>query len=251
MRRELRYLVGLRVLPRRVALFDWRAHRLASQIGDEFSLVSATRPPDLALLLRLARGRRRVVEIGTGTGWTALALALQDPHREVITYDPVYRAERERYLELVDPGCASASRSCRPRARAGRSTSARSTCSTWTAPTDAATRSRSSTPGSRALAPGALVILDDFTHPDFPGVREAVQELGLSGRQRGTLFVHGGPPVSGVRLDHCAIGVSDWEAANRFWSEVVGAELVELPRGLWAYRFGDQQVTVHGPGATP
>lgn len=54
-----------------------------------------------------------------------------------------------------------------------------------------------------------------------------------------------------VRLDHCAIGVSDWQAANRFWSEVVGAELVALPRGLWAYRFGDQQVTVHGPGATP
>ena len=42
-----------------------------------------------------------------------------------------------------------------------------------------------------ALAPGALVILDDFTHPDFPGVREAVEELGLSGRQQGTLFVHG------------------------------------------------------------
>ncbi len=57
--------------------------------------------------------------------------------------------------------------------------------------------------------------------------------------------------MKGVRLDHCAIGVSDWQAANRFWSEVVGAELVELPRGLWAYRFGDQQVTVHGPGATP
>lgn len=57
--------------------------------------------------------------------------------------------------------------------------------------------------------------------------------------------------MTSVWLDHCAIGVSDWQAANQFWSEVVGAELVELPRGLWAYRFGDQQLTVHGPGATP
>lgn len=57
--------------------------------------------------------------------------------------------------------------------------------------------------------------------------------------------------MTGARLDHCAIGVSDWEVANRFWREVVGAELVELPRGLWAYRFGEQLLTVHGPGATP
>lgn len=57
--------------------------------------------------------------------------------------------------------------------------------------------------------------------------------------------------MSGVALDHCAIGVSDWDAANRFWHEIVGAELAELPRGLWAYRFGSQQITVHGPGATP
>lgn len=54
-----------------------------------------------------------------------------------------------------------------------------------------------------------------------------------------------------MRLDHCAIGVSDWEEANAFWRDVVGAELVELPRGLWAYRFSDQLVTVHGPGSTP
>lgn len=42
----------------------------------------------------------------------------------------------------------------------------------------------------RALPPGALIVFDDFTHPDFPGVREAVRELELSGTQSGTLFVH-------------------------------------------------------------
>lgn len=54
-----------------------------------------------------------------------------------------------------------------------------------------------------------------------------------------------------MRLDHCAIGISDWRPANSFWREVIGAELIELPRGVWAYRFGDQLVTVHGPGTTP
>ena len=40
------------------------------------------------------------------------------------------------------------------------------------------------------LGPGAVIVFDDYTHPDFPGVGEAVAELGLSGDQRGTLFVH-------------------------------------------------------------
>jgi cephalosporin hydroxylase len=40
------------------------------------------------------------------------------------------------------------------------------------------------------LAGGALLVFDDFTHPEYPGVREAVAQLGLSGEQRGTLFVH-------------------------------------------------------------
>ena len=50
-------------------------------------------------------------------------------------------------------------------------------------------------------------------------------------------------------LDHSVIAVSDWERSNAFYVDVVGAELV--PRGSgWAYRFGDQQLSVHGPGVT-
>jgi catechol 2,3-dioxygenase-like lactoylglutathione lyase family enzyme len=52
-----------------------------------------------------------------------------------------------------------------------------------------------------------------------------------------------------LRLDHCVIAVSDWERSNRFYREVLGAELVELDKGRWAYRFGDQQLNVHGPGS--
>ena len=40
------------------------------------------------------------------------------------------------------------------------------------------------------LRRGASVVFDDYRHPSYPGVSEAIAELGLSGDQRGTLFVH-------------------------------------------------------------
>ena len=52
-----------------------------------------------------------------------------------------------------------------------------------------------------------------------------------------------------MRLDHCVIAVSDWERSNRFYADVLGAELVELTYGRYAYRFGEQQLNVHGPGS--
>jgi catechol 2,3-dioxygenase-like lactoylglutathione lyase family enzyme len=52
-------------------------------------------------------------------------------------------------------------------------------------------------------------------------------------------------------LDHCVVAVSDWERSNRFYAEVVGAEVIELTRGRCAYRVGGQQLNVHGPGSTP
>ncbi len=48
------------------------------------------------------------------------------------------------------------------------------------------------------------------------------------------------------KLDHCVITVSNWERSNRFYSEVLGAELISFGSG-WAYRFGEQQLNVHGP----
>jgi catechol 2,3-dioxygenase-like lactoylglutathione lyase family enzyme len=51
-----------------------------------------------------------------------------------------------------------------------------------------------------------------------------------------------------VRLDHVVIAVSDWERSNRFYRDVLGAEIVERHDGGTAYRFGDQQLNVHGPG---
>lgn len=48
-------------------------------------------------------------------------------------------------------------------------------------------------------------------------------------------------------LDHCVITVSDWERSNHFYAEVLGAELVPVGK-TWAYRFGSNQLNVHGPG---
>src|SRR5207248_3025701 len=93
--------LSVRALPPRVALFLLRAHRLARRSGDRFSLASAARPAELAELLNLARERRTVVELGTGTAWSAIALALDDRLRRVVSYDPCVRPQRGAYLGLV------------------------------------------------------------------------------------------------------------------------------------------------------
>jgi catechol 2,3-dioxygenase-like lactoylglutathione lyase family enzyme len=48
-------------------------------------------------------------------------------------------------------------------------------------------------------------------------------------------------------LDHCVIAVSDWERSNDFYATVVGAEVIPVGAG-YAYRFGTNQLNVHGPG---
>jgi predicted O-methyltransferase YrrM len=187
---ELGYATTLRVLPPRVAAFQWRARRVARAHGEHFSLTSATRPRDLAALLDLARGRRRVVELGTGMGWTAISLALSDRKRRIITFDPSSYAERGRYLELAAPQVLERIRFVSEPGSRG--------------PLDGdpvdllyidSSHEREGTLAELrawwgALRPGALVVFDDYTHPDFPGVREAIEERGLDGVQRGTLFVH-------------------------------------------------------------
>jgi catechol 2,3-dioxygenase-like lactoylglutathione lyase family enzyme len=51
-----------------------------------------------------------------------------------------------------------------------------------------------------------------------------------------------------AKLDHCVIHVSDWADSNAFYRDVLGAELVDQGHGTWAYRFGGEQLNVHGPG---
>ena len=56
--------------------------------------------------------------------------------------------------------------------------------------------------------------------------------------------------MANVKLDHCVIHVSDWEISNTFYRDVLGAELVPRESG-WSYRFGDEQLNLHGPGVSP
>ena len=50
-----------------------------------------------------------------------------------------------------------------------------------------------------------------------------------------------------AKLDHCVVHVSDWARSNSFYREVLGAEIVTRGNGF-AYRFGEQQLNLHGPG---
>jgi catechol 2,3-dioxygenase-like lactoylglutathione lyase family enzyme len=50
------------------------------------------------------------------------------------------------------------------------------------------------------------------------------------------------------RLDHCVIAISDWDRSVAFYRDVLLAEIVEQPGGRVAFRLGDQQLNVHGPG---
>jgi catechol 2,3-dioxygenase-like lactoylglutathione lyase family enzyme len=52
----------------------------------------------------------------------------------------------------------------------------------------------------------------------------------------------------GTKLDHCVIHITDWNRSNAFYRDVLGAELVDRGSGAWVYRFGSEQLNVHGPG---
>jgi Methyltransferase domain len=187
---DVRWLIALLRLPGRVVWFQLRARRLARRGGDTFSLASVTRPRDLRLLLSVAQGRRRVVELGTATGWTAISLALADPDRHVLSCDVVARPEPQRYLGLVGQSVrARVQLAIRP-GSAG-PLDDRGADLLYVDSSHEREQTIAEVRAWRAaLTPGAIIVFDDYTHPDFPGVREAVSELGLAGDRRGTLFIH-------------------------------------------------------------
>ena len=193
-RGELRLVLSLRLLPTRVARFCWCARRHARRTGDRFSLDSAARPADLAELLALARGRTTVVELGTGTAWSAIALALDDRARRVLSCDPCVRPEREAYLDLAGLGVRERIElreepdSVGPQPGNPPVELLFIDSSHEREPTVTAFRA-----WRGALARGAVVVFHDHSHPDYPGVREAVADLELAGRETGGLFVWRAP----------------------------------------------------------
>jgi predicted O-methyltransferase YrrM len=183
-----RRIAGLRGLPPRVAWFYFRARRLAARTGDEWSLGSATKPESLALLLRLANGRRSVVEIGTGTAWTTAALALADPARRVVSFDPIVRAERERYLDL-----SGARARVELRERGGEAGPSVGDPRPDFVFVDGSHEKGLTIEAFKAwrdaLAPDGAIAFHDYENELYPGVTEAIRELGLEGQVERDVFV--------------------------------------------------------------
>ena len=181
-----RHLVGM---PRRVAAFYLRAFWTALRTRDSYTSVIATRPSDAEHLLALADGRLAVAELGTGTAWTTIALALADPRRRVVSYDPEAHPQRERYLALIDAGTRG-----RIELHQGPGQDARPDPGSVDFLFVDCAHDRVSTADSfrawePAIVPGGVVAFHDYDHPEFPGVRDAVEELQLRGEVRGGVFV--------------------------------------------------------------
>lgn len=189
-REQRRERKELKLLPDAVREFYEAALERARAEGDAFSLSSASRPGNLAELLALADDRTNLVELGTCTGWTAIALTLNAPRARVTTFDPVVHEQRERYLDLVPEAVRSR---ITFRAEAG--------VDGATAGTDLveflfidSTHEREGTVAEFTawrprLTSSATVVFDDYGHPDYPGVAQAITDLGLRGEVRGSLYV--------------------------------------------------------------
>jgi Methyltransferase domain len=190
LRRDLTFIWALRRLPWPVAIFQLRAWRLGATLGDEFGRVSATRPTRLATILKLAGDGRFVVELGTAQGWTAISLALAHPGREVLSYDPFQRPEPQHYLELVPEHVRRRVTLVLERGDGGPSTDRPVDVLFVDTTHEQADTIREVEAWRPVLRDGAWLVLDDYGHPDFPGVQAAVSEMRLDGEERGGLFIH-------------------------------------------------------------
>jgi hypothetical protein len=182
-----RLLLATRALPARPALFQARAMLRAARLGDDWALISSTRPADVAQVLRLARGRRRVVELGTATGWTAGALLLADPERHLTSFDPVEREHRADYLALLPRSALARLDLVRAPGAEARGEGVELLFVDSSHDRDATVEEVLA--WQPRMAPGGLVVLHDYGNPAYPGVAEAVEELGLDGAPHAGLYV--------------------------------------------------------------
>jgi predicted O-methyltransferase YrrM len=177
-------------LPPRVAAFYVRAVLRALNDRDKWSLDVVIRPRELRALIKAARGRRLVVELGTGTGWSAIALAIADPARRVISLDPVSRVERGRYLALVPARVRDRITFYEQR---GEDPPPPGVDEVDILFVDGAHDSESTVAGFESwrprLAQGGVAAFHDYGDPAYPGVQEAVDRLRLDGERRHRLFI--------------------------------------------------------------
>ncbi len=189
LRRLLIQARALLDLPSQVRWFYLRALWTAWRLGDQYSFDVVTRPQDLREILRLAGDAGSAIELGTATAWTTIALALTSQSRKVTSFDPVARSQRERYLKLIAPEARSRITFVQGPGRIGPSSAD---------PVDFlfidGSHERDDTiltfnAWRGVIAPGGRIVFHDYLDPGYPGVTEAIQELGLTGHCVGRLFV--------------------------------------------------------------
>ena len=176
-------------LPRPVASFWIRAMRRAQAERDTWSIDVACRPAELRVLLDALAGAPRIAEVGTAAAWTTCCLALAQPGRVVHSWDVETHPERERYLSLL---------SAEQRARIQLHDRPGGLGPADPPPVDAVFIDSSHEYDETvstfrtwepAVTPGGIVAFHDWQDDAYPGVTEAVRDLGLQGEGRGHLFV--------------------------------------------------------------
>ncbi len=166
-----------------------KAWRLRGRLDDSFSLGGATKPRELAPLLKAAGGADLAVELGTGTGWTAIALAVAQPLRRVITIDPVRHPQRDAYARLVDTTVNDRIQWLdQDGAQVPDDVSDVGFLFIDSAHDEESTMRQFQAWRPR-LASDAVVAFHDFNDPRWPGVTRAVRRLKLRGFARHRLFV--------------------------------------------------------------
>ena len=184
-----RTILALRVLPRRAALFYVRASLRALRLDDRWSFWSTLPPRELSLLVELTRGRKAVVELGTGTGWTTLVMALSEPQCVVRTYDTLEKPHRAAYLALAAPEARERVVLLNGRGEEAEPPSEPIDLLYVDSNHDRAVVRRSFERWRDSIACGGFAAFDDYANDNYPGVREAIAELGLQGRTAGRLFI--------------------------------------------------------------
>lgn len=191
--RWLRQALWLVRLPAPVAAYYLRLLLRALRLRDARAARIAAKPRELVVLCGLVGQGGFTVELGTGMGWTAGALALSSPGTRVVTLDPRVRRTRSRYLELLDPPTAARIEFVRAPAEQGpQAAGIRDGVDLLFVDVGRHTRETTRDAFARwrpVLAPNAWVAFHDYGDPRYPGVAEAVAELGLEGELHGTLFV--------------------------------------------------------------
>ena len=192
-RYDIKLAVAEMRLPVEVREFRQQAAKLAAEREDGWATLSTQRGMGVQNLLDLAKRRTNIVELGTASGWTAAALALADPDRNVTTFDPIDRPNREDYWGLLDPGVRARINFFEEDGALGAKRVSDVDFLFIDSSHDREPTLNEFNAWQPSLAPGAIVVFDDFGHPDFPGVAEAVRELDLTGEAAAGHFIWRAP----------------------------------------------------------